>query len=245
MITDLERILETWQDWDLALGGPPQLVGPVPGGLTNRNYRLYAPGHPQDLLLRIHHPASERLGIDRAAERMILAEVARHGIGRPALYWDPANRFTVFPWLEGRSWTPADFADASQRQRLWPLMARMAELRLDLPRRRYHAYLCRYWQQLARANAVTPDLHRAWQDFEPRLQAFDRADWRAGLVHHDLVPANVLDSGRRLVLIDWEYAAIGHPGIDAWSVAPENCRDAFVPELMGWINALWERLLTA
>jgi len=240
---DLERTLDTWQDWGLDLRERPRLIGPVPGGLTNRNYQLHAPGLAQDLLLRLNHPQPARLGIDRAAERLILAEVSAHGIGRPALYWDPAARFTVFPWLEGRAWTAADFAQGSQRQRLWPLLERLAELQLDLPRRRYHAYLRHYWQQLERADAVEPDLHQAWQAFEPRLQAFDRADWPARLVHHDLVPANVLDTGKHLVLIDWEYAAIGHPDIDAWSVAPENCGDAFVPELLGWINALWERLV--
>jgi aminoglycoside phosphotransferase (APT) family kinase protein len=62
-------------------------------------------------------------------------------------------------------------------------------------------------------------------------------------VHHDLVPANVLDTGDRLVLIDWEYAAPGHPDIDRWSVDPWRVTEPFVAEMMDWINGLWERLV--
>lgn len=90
---------------------------------------------------------------------------------------------------------------------------------------------------------VEHPLRRAWQDFEPRLRAFDASDRPARWVHHDLVPANVLDSGERLVLIDWEYAPVGHPEIDPWSVDPESCSKPFIAEMMSWINALWERLL--
>lgn len=242
-MTALEQALNDWQDWGLDLASRPQAVAPVPGGLTNCNYRIDTPGSPEALLLRIHHPHSKRLGIDRAVEQVIVAEVARHQIGRPALYWDPAGRYAVFEWFAARPWTPADFASPSQRKRLWPLLECLAELPLKLPRRRYHSYLTGYWRQIERAGRADDRLHRAWQDFEPRLRAFDQSDWPAHLVHHDLVPANVLDTGERLVLIDWEYAAIGHPGIDIWSLWPEACREPFVADLMGWINALWERLV--
>ena len=238
-----ESALATWPDWGLDLLQPPRLVGPVPGGLTNRNYRLAAPGYGQDLLLRLNHPDPDRLGIDRSAERVILAEAAEHGIGRPALYWDPSERFTVFGWLEARPWTQADFDDAGQRKRLWPLLERLADLPPDLPRRRYHPYLAHYWRQIEQAGLADHPLRQTWQEFETRLRAFDAAGWPARLVHHDLVPANVLDTGDHLVLIDWEYAAIGHPEIDRWSLDPESCREPFIAEMMGWINALWERLV--
>ncbi len=239
---ELAAALETWPRWGLGLSDRPRLVDPVPGGLTNRNYRLFAPGYGRDLLLRLNHPESERLGIDRSAERTILEAVAEHDIGRPALYWDPADRFTVFEWLEARPWTPDDFARLT-RARLWPVLDQLAELDPALPRRRYHAYLTHYWQQIQSAGLADPSLRRAWQAFEPRLRAFDETSWPAHLVHHDLVPANVLDTGEDLILIDWEYAAVGHPEIDRWSIDPKACTEPFVAEMMDWINALWERLV--
>ena len=242
---DLESLLEDWRDWPLALTGAPRVVAEVPGGRTNRSFRLAAPGLGHDLLLRIHHPQSARLGIDREREREFIAETARAGLGRPYLHWDRQQRFAVFSWLEARAWTADDLADRAQRERLWPLLERLHGLELAQPRRRYTDYLDAYWHRLHQAGRTDTDLRHAWQAFRPELRAFDDAPWTACPVHHDLVPANVLDCGDRLVLIDWEYAALGHPDIDRWSIDPGAASEPFIHELMDWINTLWERLLRA
>ncbi|MDT8439684.1 MAG: phosphotransferase [Wenzhouxiangellaceae bacterium] len=239
----LDRALSGWRDWQLSMTQKPRVLGKVAGGLTNRNYRLQAAGRDQHLLLRLNHPDPKRLGIDRAREHRIVDEVARHGIGRPMLYRDPNDRFAVFPWVEARPWTVDDRVDPQQRARLWPLLDALAELDLPLPRRRYGAYLDHYWQQVERRGRADVASTEAWRAFRTRLQAFDESDWTACLTHHDLVPANILDSGHRLILIDWEYAAIGHPDIDRWSIDPNRVREPFIAELMGWINDLWARLI--
>ena len=40
------------------------------------------------------------------------------------------------------------------------------------------------------------------------------APFRPVLCHNDVLPANLIDDGRRLWLVDWEYAGIGHPLFD-------------------------------
>jgi len=240
---DPAPVLDTWCDWKLGLTGRPQLLERVPGGRTNRNYRLSAPGLSHDLLLRLNHLNPAQLGIDRDREYHILELTARAGIGRELAYWDPAQRFALFPYLEARTWTSADLARPEQRQRLWPLVEQLGQIALDCPRRRYHDYVHHYWCQLERRGLTDPRLRQAWRDFEPRLKVFDQANWSARLTHHDLIPANILDTGERLHIIDWEYAAPGHPAIDVWSLDPEAITEPFVPELMAWINGLWERLM--
>ncbi|NKI36101.1 phosphotransferase [Wenzhouxiangella sp. XN79A] len=244
-MTRPDAVLDGWRDWPLPLTHRPRVQGEVPGGRTNRTFRLAGPGLGHDLLLRINCPDPGRLGIDRERERDIVVRTAEAGLSRPFLHWDPAHRFVVFPWLDGQPWTGRDLFDRAQRDRLWPLLERLGEIELDHPRRSYAEYLRAYLGRLASAGRLDARLDRAWRDFEPRLEAFDGAPWPARLVHHDLVPANILDLGDSLILIDWEYAAPGHPDIDRWSVEPETVGEPFIAELMTWINRLWERLVVA
>lgn len=241
----LKLALNSWREWGLPLTGRPSVLAMVDGGRTNRNFRLAAPGMGEDLLLRINHPDPLRLGIDRTLEREILDLTAAADISRPCLYWDPANRYVVFPWLEARQWTAADLACRDQLARLWPLIERLRSIRTQHARRSYHAYLQHYWDQLKNVATVDSSLEKRWRGFKPLLEAFDAAPWHVSLVHHDLIPANILDTGPRLYLIDWEYAAPGHPDIDTWYLEPERIEEPFIAELMGWINTLWEHLVRA
>lgn len=238
----IQSMLDAWQDWGLDLAGRPQLAGRVEGGRTNRNYRLEAPGIDEDLILRVNHPDPQRLGIDREREEAILTVTAKAGISRPVRYWDPGQRFVIFPYLPGRTWTDRDLEDDAQRARIWPLLERLHAIETAWPRRRYHDYVMAYWRALQRSGRLDAALESAWQAFEPELKAFDTSSWSARLVHHDLIPANILETEDRLYFIDWEYAAPGHPDIDRWTIDPDAAAEPFVAELMGWINALWERL---
>lgn len=237
-----DSVLDSWRSWGIGLTGRPRVSHFVPGGSTNRSYRLEAPGIRGELLLRINHPDPDRLGIDRKQEQRILNLTADAGLSRPLLYWDPGHRFALFPYLEALSWSHLDINRAEQRRRVWPLLRRLRAISTRLPRRSYHAYLLHYWRQLEQKGLIEPGLRQAWNDFAPRLQAFDVAHWRARLTHHDLIPDNILDDGQRIWLIDWEYAAPGHPDIDIWTLDPKAVVDPFVPEMMYWINGLWERL---
>ena len=70
-----------------------------------------------------------------------------------------------------------------------------------------------YAHTAARLNAVLPE------DIEPilddvRTLARRIAPFRPVLCHNDLMPANLIDDGQRLWLLDWEYAGAGHPLFD-------------------------------
>ncbi len=45
---------------------------------------------------------------------------------------------------------------------------------------------------------------------------------RLALTHNDLMPGNIIDDGRRLWLIDWEFAGFGAPLFDLASLAVDN-----------------------
>ena len=45
------------------------------------------------------------------------------------------------------------------------------------------------------------------------------APFRPVLCHNDLLPANLIDDGCRLWLVDWEYGGVGHPLFDLANVS--------------------------
>lgn len=239
----LEQALDTWPDWCMGLSGRPSVIAPVPGGRTNLSYQLQAPGLPYELLLRLNNPRGESLGIQREHEERILETVAAAGITRGAGYWSPDYRFTVFRHIDARTWSARDLLNPHQRRRLLEMLARVHQLQPETPRRHYAHYLDHYWQQLDSAGVIDSALARAWKEFRPRLRAFDRSGWQPVLTHHDLIPENILETDERLYLIDWEYAAVGHPDIDRWCLDPSLVLDPFVHELAQWTNELWERVV--
>src|SRR5262249_19105478 len=48
------------------------------------------------------------------------------------------------------------------------------------------------------------------------------APFRPVLCHNDMLPANLIDDGNRLWLLDWEYSGAGHPLFDLAHVSAAN-----------------------
>ncbi|WP_020210662.1 choline kinase family protein [Gilvimarinus chinensis] len=239
----LQAILAGWRDWPLPLTAPPKVLGPIPGGRTNRNIKLEGAGYSQAFILRINNPRGRLLGIDRDDEAQIVHTAAIAGLTPEPLYRDPAHRFALLPFVKARTWTAADFANPMQRKRLLALLEKVHNLSPATDRRSYLRYLESYWQILQKNTHINTELAERWATFSARLAAFDQAPWPAELTHHDLIADNVLDTGSRLYLIDWEYAAIGHSDIDRWSIDPKLVNEPFIHELAQWTNDLWERVL--
>lgn len=238
----LSDILASWHDWPLPLSAPPKVLGAIEGGRTNRNIKLQVKHQDPPIILRLHNLHSQQLGIDRQQEADIIQTVSRAGITPEPLYRDPLQRFVLLPYIEGRTWSQTDFQQQHQRLRLLELLAQVRRLTPAIPRRSYRQYLNNYWQQLIAAQAIDDDLSRRWQKFYPPLEHFDRQPWSASLTHHDVIPENIIDTGDRLYLIDWEYAALGHSDIDLWCIDPQLAQTPFIAELMHWTNDLWQRV---
>src|SRR5438477_250803 len=70
-----------------------------------------------------------------------------------------------------------------------------------------------YARSAARLGADLPaDLDAMLED--ARRLSRRIAPFRPVLCHNDLLPANLIEDGRRLWLVDWEYGGVGHPLFD-------------------------------
>ncbi len=201
------------------LGAVAAAPEPLHGGITNRNYRVRF--GTRDCVVRLPGRDTELLGIDRTAERIATERAAALGIAPPLIAAD--DECLVTEWLPG---APID----GDRLRANPGSAARAlrafhDSGLQLPVRFWVPDLLAGYAELVAARAGTlPDGYRQAQAVVARIAAVLPLTEPAPC-HDDLLPGNLLvadaDPGRA-VLVDWEYAGMGHRLFDLGNLAINN-----------------------
>jgi thiamine kinase-like enzyme len=202
-------------------------VTPLPGGITNRNYRVDAGGAVY--VVRIGGENTALLGIDREREHACSAIAARLGVGAEVLGFLPDERALVTRFIAGQ---PVTGEDAARPGTLRRIVAAI---------RRYHQgppfpgsfspfAAVRDYAALAARHGVTFPPESA-----PAREVLDQIESALGKLakpvpcHNDLLAANFLDDGAAIRILDWEYAAMGDPFFDLGNLAanlelkPEAC----------------------
>jgi thiamine kinase len=206
----LQQTLSNWQEWQAdenAISSRPQVVRELLGGKTNRSF-LVASGAFQ-AVVRVNASNSLSLGINRSREQKILQLLQPTGCVPKLLF--SSDQVLVTGYCEGRHWTQADLSDTGNRRAVNTMLEQIQSIAVpDLPPRNYVDYCTAYISQLDQ-KLIDPAL------VEMILRAsaaIDNSVWPAVISHHDLVPENIIVTVDGLVLLDWEYAAMGHPALD-------------------------------
>ena len=183
----------------------------VQGGLSNHAW--FAETSTGACFVRLGAGYASSLGVDRAAECRLLESVAEAGIAPRIVLCDPGRDLLVTERISGRTWTRAEVREPRSLERLGAMLRSLHGIapqtgwsRVSFP------------SQARRLEAQLFDL--GVQDRELRALAHEaslalagRADVAAAC-HNDLHHLNVLDDGRRLWLVDWEYGGAGDPLFD-------------------------------
>jgi thiamine kinase-like enzyme len=181
------------------------------GGLSNQAWRVEQGG--QAWLARLGYADAERLGVNRHSECALMAVVAAAGFAPDVLACDPLTGLLVTRYIDGRAWQASDATEPSNLARIGSLLARLH----TMPPAPGIATVS--YAEQARHLAITipasdPTVavlrHRADQAFD----RIERRSPRRALCHHDLHHLNVVDTGARLWLVDWEYGGVGDPLFD-------------------------------
>ena len=181
------------------------------GGITNHNVKVTRPEGV--FVLRIAGKDTELLGIDRRVELAATRAAAEVGIG-------PA----VVDFVEPESWLVTRFVNGSipppERLREPPNLARVAgALRAfhhgpPIPGRFDALEVVETYRDTALGRGASlPDAFAGAHE-TARAIAARRADQPPRPCHNDLLNANFIDAGDRLVIVDWEYAGMGDPFFD-------------------------------
>jgi thiamine kinase-like enzyme len=196
-------------------------IEPLGGGLTNLNFvvtdgaRKYVARLGRDI--PEHHVMRfNELAASRAAHAAGLSPAVVHA--EPGI--------TVFDFIEARTYAEADIRAPGALERIVPLLKRCHD---DLPRHLRGATLIFWVFHVIRDYAATlRDGGSAHGALLPELLALSEVlETAAGpfdivFGHNDLLAANILDDGRRLWLIDWDYAGFNTPLFDLGGLASNN-----------------------
>src|SRR5215471_2885955 len=205
-----------------SLAARPRSVTELPGGLTNRNYKVTTPDGM--FVARVSGAGSDLLAIDRDAEYRNSVAAAAAGAGAPVIEYRPQDSLLVVGYIEGRTFGNEDVAAAGN-------IARIAEAcrRLHSGPRFGNDFdmfdIQRQYLSVVRSRGFR--IPAGYDDLMPRFEAAAAAlaVRDAGTVpcNNDLLAANFIDDGDRIWLIDYEYSGNNDPCFELGNIWGE-CR---------------------
>ncbi len=211
---------------DTILREIPQLTGqpvvtPLLDGITNHNYRIES--GDEIYVLRVAGENTAQLGIDRAYEHHCAQAAAAIGVGAEVIAWLPHHRALLTRFLPGRVLSVGDASCADVLQRV-ALALRKLHQSPAVPGEFSAFQTIEQYKSLAVAAGVK--LPHDWSAVAEELAALRRATEGCKLAcpcHNDLLPANLIDDGDAVRIIDWEYAGMGDPFFDLGNFAENHC----------------------
>jgi thiamine kinase-like enzyme len=194
---------------------------PLSGGMTNANFVVEDAG--RRYVARIGGDIPAHL-IQRSAEAAVCRAAHEAGVSPAVRYAD--SHALVIDFIEGRTFEPHDVRASANH---WRLIGLVRSAHRNIPKYlrgppplfwvfqvvRHYGHLLR---ELDSPHVV------ALADFARNAAALERAVGPIELIfgHNDLLAANIIDDGKRLWLVDWEYAGFNSALFDLGGLASNN-----------------------
>ncbi|MCU1657882.1 MAG: biosynthesis choline kinase [Pseudonocardiales bacterium] len=202
--------------------GRPRQVEPLPGGLTNRIYKVIPSSGPA-AVARLTSGKSDLLAIDRDAECHNAAAAARAGVGPAVLACEPAEGVSVVEWIDGQTLEAGDLRDSRQLIRIAASCAQLHRGPRFVNDFDMFAIQQRYLEVVRQHGFRLP---ARYVEFMPQVEQLRGAlaVRSEGTVpcHNDLLAANIMDDGERIWLIDYEYAGNNDPCFELGNIWSES-----------------------
>ncbi len=204
---------------------------PLAGGMTNRNYLVN--DRAQRFVVRLGDDIPLH-GILRFNERAASHAAYAAGVSPQVVY---ANRgVMVLQYIEGKTYTAADIRDPNNFPRVIDLLKRAHQdiaRYLEGPVLIFWVFhiLRGYFSNLRQSQSPRLALLPSLVPCAAKLEAAV-GDMPLVFSHNDLLAANFLDDGKRLWLIDWDYAGYNSPLFDLGGLASNNEFDARLTEML-------------
>ncbi|WP_165232186.1 phosphotransferase [Aquisphaera insulae] len=203
--------------WGIRVATPPE---PLFGGITNDNYRV---GSDRGVFVARVCEELPWLGIDRRGEAACQEAAWRMGLAPELVGREPG--LLVSRYIPGRPLAREDLWCDDRLARLARTLRSLHEgwdsvlghLPYFCPFQAIRTYAATAIGLGARIPEGLPDMVADACRLSRRIAPF-----RPALCHNDLLPANLIEDGDRIWLIDWEYSGMGHPLFDLASVSANS-----------------------
>ena len=196
------------------LEGEPQ---PLDGGITNRNYRIRMGG--DDLVLRMCDHGAEVLGIDRTTEEIASRRAAAEHIAPVVVAFLSDVPALVTRWLPGGGLTPEEVRSPGVMKQVAALLRRLHGTPA-LPSAFAVFRLIEDQRELA---AAVPASYERVLTLARRIEAALTGPEHVPVsCHNDLLTANFVLDGRRVCIVDWEYAGMNDRYFDLGNLSVNN-----------------------
>jgi thiamine kinase-like enzyme len=193
------------------------------GGITNRNFRVNLGG--TDYVVRLPGKDTELLGIDRDAERLATRTAADLGLGPKvaALLDQPQALVTCF--VPSRAVEAAELLEADALTAIGRGLRAFHDSGVELPTDFYASDIVTKYAEITkeRGGKLPEGFDDARDTTRKIVKAVEKHPEHQPLpCHNDLLTANFLHDGERIVIVDWEYAGMGDRYFDLGNFSVNN-----------------------
>lgn len=195
-------------------------------GLTNRNYRIEVGA--ERFVLRIPGEGTSEY-IDRRAESMNARIAADAGVNAEVIFFDEADGVELTRFVDGVTMNAERFKDLGAVRRAAEAFRRMHRCgRPFASRFELFQMMDGYLELLRKKEARIPEgYERVQAESEAVRAALNANPAPLAPCHCDPLAENFLDDGRRMTIVDWEYAGNNDP---MWDLGDLSVEAAFGPE---------------
>ncbi len=211
---NLKKALLTRNNWLLPGNDHPvKVLHALTGGLSNNSFLLQV-GNEQ-LVLRLPNQVHDNIWLDNANELAVHSNAANMGIAVNIVYAEPEQGILVTRYISDAICMPENVNLLGFIELLARLLKQVHVLEPPVtilnPEQRVQHYLSKLEQQ------AKFDLNKLNYFISPMYRLM-KQEWQQSYVHccchNDLVLGNILHHNHYLLLLDWEYAALGNPYFD-------------------------------
>jgi len=189
------------------------------GGITNQNFLVA--DNTNKYVVRIGNDISEHL-ISRSNELIASKAASKCGISPDVIYHDKG--ILILNFIKSKTLTEADV-----KKNILKIISLIKRIHKDIPKNIYGQSLIfwvfhvirNYVKFLKDNNSLYDKLLDNLLEKSEKLEVIS-SPYEIVFGHNDLLPANFLDDGSRIWVIDWEYAGYNSPLFDLGGLASNN-----------------------